>query len=221
MQEYSQGPASDRVQRKKRLLQQRDEILESIGKDVYADGDLPAQFKNLAVDRREFDALIQQLESRIGPMAHDLENHVSRLPELERDLRELDLRRKNAIDPLKRDMDEFSGRDDEAALTCLRNLQQQIQVLKDEFSIQRKIVKNEIESNEKRAEALRSEIQKIKDEEEQLNQKWHKSLRDLGHFYYDQHHHENLFTTRYGQLDLLQQDFLKIFLALIFLESGR
>ncbi len=199
--------AFERVQRKKRLLQQRDEILESIGRDVYSGGAVPAEFDDLSTDRKAIDALVQQLEERVSPIAHELERLVAKQPELEQELRNLDLIKKNTLEPKKAEHDELATRtDDMAAANRRAQLEDEVKKIREEFGVKRKVLKNEMDGIERRAEGMRSEIQKIKDEEDQLIQKWDKRLRDLGYLYYSQQINESLYTTRFGQLDLLQQE---------------
>lgn len=215
----------DRLQRKKELVQSRDSLLEEIGWDAFRNGHLPDEFGNLAQEFQEMEQLKSQIEDRIQPLGFEIERLVARQPPLEKQIKQLELKRKNEITPWVLELNETSAKlqappgegpeaPDEAARQQLSARLQQINELlgqsKEQHQKQRGELKAELDLLEKKAERLRSEIQKLKDEEEQLDQRKTSLIRDLGYHFFRNRLEESHYTARYGQIELVNQEIMDL-----------
>jgi hypothetical protein len=215
----------DRLQRKKELVQSRDSLLEEIGWDAFRHGHLPDEFGNLAQEFQEMEQLKGQIEERIQPLGFEIERLVARQPPLEKQIKQLELKRKNEITPLVLELNEASAKLqatpgegaeplDEASRQQLSGRIQHINELlsqsKEQHQKQRGEWKAELDLLEKKAERLRSEIQKLKDEEEQLDQRKTSLIRDLGYHFFRNRLEESHYTARYGQIELVNQEIMDL-----------
>ncbi|MDJ0836922.1 MAG: hypothetical protein QNK37_10425 [Acidobacteriota bacterium] len=219
------------LNKKKRLLIQRDELLEEIGQAIFESEELPNEFKMLPQEFNSMDILLSQLKERYRALKEERDKvrqdvkailqrmtvedkHFEDALRPKRQLRdELALRVRFQKDQLrkrlrKQQLKRPRKKEDAVIPAELRQdyekMQGQCDELEGEKEAARKACRNELKPLEDRVQDLDLTIRKVHAEEEQLSSHRKKRLRDLGFWYHNRHPDATEFGPRFGQLKLLR-----------------
>ncbi len=206
---------------KKRLLVQRDDLLQDIGLTMFMSGDLPEGFQDMPREFAGMELLVRQLGDRYRVMKEERDRHHIDYTELINKIAKIEGAYKKKQAPLRHDVDELKikirfitdqqaegKRINDEQLAELEaqagRLSSDIAKLENEKNTKLEHLHAEIDPLERRLEKLDRSIRKVEQEELQLSVDGNKRLQDLGNHYYRLRKDEAFYGDKYDQLDELR-----------------
>ena len=217
------GLKDERFYKKKRILAQRNQLLERIGQAAFERGDLPAEFAQLPHEFQRMAILLGQLHDRYHALKKDRDRVHFQLDDLLNRLARQDNKYALKLRQPYHDRDELSIKiryqkeqqprgllrflDGAENMADLEQRMAKIQTTIAELEKAKRqalaALKNEIEPLEERLNRLDGAIQAIQDEENHLSSDRQYRLRDLGRWYRQRKAEDRQFLQAYAQLDNL------------------
>ena len=215
----------ERFYKKKKLLTQRNSLLEDIGLAVFERGNLPENFANLPQEFHSMEILVRQLRDRYRTLREERDRvHIDH-EDLMNQMVKSDDESDRKLKPLRNQLNEVSLKiqclkDQNKRSSLLPKMDESLPLLEEQAKeIRASIGLQEEERNRarrknraridplaERLERLNRAIRKVQDEEEHLMTVRHRHLRDLGFWYHAHKPGDETFAESYEHLDKLRSE---------------